>query len=117
MPYWVGTKNGLVVTWLMKTNFHLGCDGKLPSPPPPDVALLVHAARKPGIVVAAPAIAALRNSCRRVGLKPAFSALSAFSTASSPNTSRMGSMSLSISPPLPQGLAGGCPVATLGVTP
>ena len=24
MPYWVGTKNGLVVTWLTKTNFHFG---------------------------------------------------------------------------------------------
>ena len=24
MPYWVGTKNGLVVTWLTNTNFHFG---------------------------------------------------------------------------------------------
>ena len=23
-PYWVGTKNGLVVTWLTKANFHCG---------------------------------------------------------------------------------------------
>ena len=23
-PYWVGTKNGFVVTWLMNANFHLG---------------------------------------------------------------------------------------------
>ena len=24
MPYWVGTKNGLVVTWLTNTKFHWG---------------------------------------------------------------------------------------------
>ena len=24
-PYWVGTKNGFVVTWLMNANFHFGC--------------------------------------------------------------------------------------------
>src|SRR5690348_2340123 len=29
-PYWVGVKNGLVVTWLMKTNFQLGVFGKFP---------------------------------------------------------------------------------------
>src|SRR5262245_3375838 len=26
-PYWVGTKNGFVVTWLTNTNFHFGCFG------------------------------------------------------------------------------------------
>src|SRR6266511_5328878 len=31
-PYWVGVKNGLVVTWLTNTNFHLGVDGKSPAP-------------------------------------------------------------------------------------
>src|SRR5262247_3699396 len=30
-PYWVGTKNGLVVTWLTKANFHAGVFGKLPA--------------------------------------------------------------------------------------
>ena len=38
MPYWVGTKNGLVVTWLTNTKFHSGVSGKLPwapLPPPP----------------------------------------------------------------------------------
>src|SRR5215467_5758185 len=30
-PYWVGTKNGLVVTWLTKANFHGGVDGKFPA--------------------------------------------------------------------------------------
>src|SRR3954451_2826712 len=32
-PYWVGTKNGLVVTWLTKVNFHFGVAGKSPAPP------------------------------------------------------------------------------------
>src|SRR5829696_1505359 len=31
-PYWVGVKNGLVVTWLTNTNFHLGVAGKSPEP-------------------------------------------------------------------------------------
>src|SRR5215471_8575655 len=31
IPYWVGTKNGLVVTWLTKVNFHAGVDGKSPA--------------------------------------------------------------------------------------
>src|SRR5688572_5962134 len=31
-PYWVGVKNGLVVTWLTNTNLHLGVDGKSPAP-------------------------------------------------------------------------------------
>src|SRR5215210_2311476 len=35
MPYWVGTKNGFVVTWLTKTKFHSGVFGKLPPDPPP----------------------------------------------------------------------------------
>src|SRR5215831_11350424 len=30
-PYWVGTKNGLVVTWLTNANFHAGVDGKSPA--------------------------------------------------------------------------------------
>src|SRR5690242_6437378 len=30
-PYWVGTKNGFVVTWLTKANFHGGVLGKLPA--------------------------------------------------------------------------------------
>src|SRR3712207_7862986 len=35
MPYCVGTKNGFVVTWLMKTKLYSGVSGKLP-PDPPD---------------------------------------------------------------------------------
>ena len=30
MPYCVGVKNGLVVTWQMNTKFHSGVSGKLP---------------------------------------------------------------------------------------
>src|SRR5262245_23758144 len=33
MPYWVGVKNGFVVTWLTKTNLYLGVGGKFPAPP------------------------------------------------------------------------------------
>src|SRR5580765_713087 len=33
MPYWVGVKNGFVVTWLTKTNLYFGVTGKLPAPP------------------------------------------------------------------------------------
>src|SRR5215831_13067234 len=32
-PYWVGVKNGFVVTWQTKTNFHAGVLGKLPTAP------------------------------------------------------------------------------------
>src|SRR6266540_5479722 len=31
-PYWVGVKNGLVVTWLTNTNFQFGVVGKSPAP-------------------------------------------------------------------------------------
>jgi hypothetical protein len=31
MPYWVGVKNELSVTWFTNVNFHLGVDGKLPA--------------------------------------------------------------------------------------
>src|SRR6185437_6112177 len=32
-PYWVGVKNGLVVTWQTKTHFQFGVFGKLPTVP------------------------------------------------------------------------------------
>jgi hypothetical protein len=32
MPYCVGVKKELVVTWLTKVNFHFGVVGKLPTP-------------------------------------------------------------------------------------
>jgi len=31
IPYCVGTKNGLVVTWFTNVNFHAGVDGKSPA--------------------------------------------------------------------------------------
>src|SRR5215831_16869755 len=41
IPYWVGTKNGLVVTWLTKVNFHGGVDGKFPAAAAPAVLVLL----------------------------------------------------------------------------
>src|SRR5579872_4520581 len=40
IPYWVGTKNGLVVTWLTNTNFHAGCFGRPPDSPAANAAWL-----------------------------------------------------------------------------
>src|SRR5262252_6819094 len=40
-PYWVGTKNGFVVTWLTKVNFHGGVDGKFPAAAAPAVLVLL----------------------------------------------------------------------------
>ena len=79
MPYWVGTKKGLVVTWLTKTNFHLLWLGKLPCPPPPLLADDWHAAKKPGMVAAVVAMAAVRNSRRRVSRLPSAGLPSTFS--------------------------------------
>src|SRR6202046_4491953 len=39
-PYWVGTKKGLVVTWLTNQNCHEGTLGKAPEPLAPPAALL-----------------------------------------------------------------------------
>src|SRR3954452_15190833 len=38
-PYFVGTKNGLVVTWLTSTNFSFLLEPKMPPPPPLDCGL------------------------------------------------------------------------------
>src|SRR4051794_36533852 len=40
-PYFVGTKNGLVVTWLTSTNFGLLVEPNTPPPPSPDCATAV----------------------------------------------------------------------------
>src|SRR5579875_89943 len=77
MPYWVGTKKGLVVTWLTKTKFHWGCAGKLPSVLPddvdvfddPEVVLLLpppHAAKSAGME-RPPAAERPRNLRRPIG--------------------------------------------------
>jgi hypothetical protein len=64
MPYCVGTKNGLVVTWLTNTKFHLGWLGKFPSLEEGVLVLPPHAARiddkeKPVVPTAAPPTAPL----------------------------------------------------------
>src|ERR687897_2467079 len=50
-PYWVGVKNGFVVTWQTKVNFHFGVDGKFPTVPEPlasaVLSSLVQAASRP----------------------------------------------------------------------
>jgi hypothetical protein len=54
-PYWVGVKNGFVVTWLTNTNFHFGVVGKFPIAPLAALELsLLHAASR--AVAASPAL-------------------------------------------------------------
>ena len=75
MPYWVGVKNGFVVTWLTKTNLYFGVAGKLPAPPleaaAPLLLLLSSSLDLPQAASAAasatppPAIALRRKSARR----------------------------------------------------
>jgi hypothetical protein len=40
-PYFVGTKNGFVVTWLTRTNFSFGCEPKTPAAGVPAAAAVV----------------------------------------------------------------------------
>ena len=44
MPFWVGTKNRFVVTWLTNQNCHAGVVGKLPTTAAADDAAAVGAA-------------------------------------------------------------------------
>src|SRR2546427_486755 len=67
MPYCVGVKNGLVVTWLTNTKFHCGWLGKFPSPED-EFVLPPHAAsnddkEKPAVPSAAP-LSRLRRPSR-----------------------------------------------------
>ena len=88
-PYWVGVKNGFVVTWLTKTNRHFGVAGKLPAPPSSPVlsslvlphAVLASSAAPP------PAIAARRRNRRRS--MPGRSCISVRQGSSSPRTEAM----------------------------
>src|SRR3954469_17218760 len=69
-PYCVGVKNGLVVTWLTKTNFHLGVLGYAPTPPlasEPESFLLLeeHAASSAEAAAAALTMPAPLRSRRR----------------------------------------------------
>src|SRR6266508_294638 len=85
-PYWVGVKNGLVVTWLTNTNFHLGVEGKSPEPAaaalPPDGSSEPQAASSAEAASVALARPVPFSSRRRViGLSPSVS--TACSTAGS----------------------------------
>src|SRR5215470_17806219 len=76
-PYWVGVKNGFVVTWQTNTNFQFGVFGKLPTAPVEVSALLLHASSS--AVAASDALASPVpvNSRRRVtGLRSRVSAAS-----------------------------------------
>src|SRR5580692_938175 len=74
-PYWVGTKKGLVVTWLTNQNCHEGVLGKAPEPLAPLAALLDELQ-----AVTSPAPA---RSLRRVGLSLRLSVSIASSTLGS----------------------------------
>src|SRR5689334_6372110 len=81
-PYWVGTKNGLVVTWLTKANFHAGVFGKFPTVLLAAVAVLLeelHAASRADAAAVALTSPVPLSSLRRVG--PSF--MLSVSTASS----------------------------------
>src|SRR5215211_2197473 len=70
MPYRVGTKKGLVVTWLIKTKFHSGVSGKLPpDPPPPPPACCAASRRHPASNNPAEASALPARNCLRPSLK------------------------------------------------
>ena len=67
-PYWVGTKNGFVVTWLTNTKRYLGVFGKLPAPSPSAAASsldLPQAASAATSAAPPPARAARREISRR----------------------------------------------------
>src|SRR5438105_4013336 len=103
-PYWVGTKNEFVVTWLTNTNLYFLCDpNTLAEPPPPD-ALVPHALNRPPTEPEAmPVSAVRRRNARRLnpGVPPCgLSRWSRRSTASS--TWSVSDMS---SPPMRQLLA------------
>src|SRR5436190_10823849 len=85
-PYWVGTKNGLVVTWLTKANFHAGVFGKFPAVSLAAVAVLLeelHAASRADAAAVALTIPVPLSSLRRVGPSFMFSVSTASSTLGS----------------------------------
>src|ERR1700679_1216250 len=84
-PYWVGTKKGLVVTWLTNQNCPEGPLGKAPEPLAPLAALLdelqaVSSADAAAVALTSPAPA---RSRRRVGLSLRLSVSIASSTLGS----------------------------------
>src|SRR5919204_6022515 len=87
-PYWVGVKNGLVVTWQTNTNRYLGVEGKSPAPAAaalPDEDLLslepqaASSAEAANVALVSPAPVSSRR--RVIGLSPSVS--TACSTAGS----------------------------------
>jgi hypothetical protein len=81
-PYWVGTKKGLVVTWLTNQNCHEGTLGNAPEPLAPLAALLdelqaASSADAAAVALTSPAPAISR---RRVGLSLRLSVSIASST-------------------------------------
>src|SRR6266851_3713996 len=85
-PYWVGTKKGLVVTWLMKANFHGGVLGKFPAAFLAAFAVLLeelHAASRADAAADALTIPVPPSSLRRVGPSFMFRVSTASSTLGS----------------------------------
>ena len=119
MPYWVGVKNGFVVTWLTNTNLYFGVGGKLPAPPfdaaAPLSLLLLSSLDLPQAASAAasatppPAIALRRSSARRSMPEASMGAWSDKSSSSSRGAERQASMCRaragSLSPRWPPGPA------------
>src|SRR5207342_2375504 len=101
IPYWVGVKNGFVVTWLTKTNLYLGVGGKLPAPPleaaAPSLLLallssldLPQAASAAASATPPPVSALRRNSARRSMPEASMGAWSDKSSSSSRGAKRAG---------------------------
>src|SRR3954464_9050515 len=99
MPYWVGVKNGFVVTWLTKTNLYLGVTGKFPAPPVEAAApsLLLSSLDLPQAASAAasatppPVMALRRSSARRSKPEASVGAWSDKSSSSSRDEERAAS--------------------------
>ena len=67
MPYWVGVKNGLVVTWLTNTNLYSGCEPNTEAELPPEEDALEPHASSSALTepTAAPVSAVRRRNERR----------------------------------------------------
>src|SRR6266576_2197973 len=85
-PYWVGTKNGLVVTWLTNANFHAGVFGKSPTVLLAAFAVVLdepHAVSSAAAAALALISPVPASSLRRVGPSFMFSVSTASSTTGS----------------------------------
>src|ERR687887_1248329 len=102
-PYWVGVKNGLVVTWLTNTNFQFGVDGKSPAAPEdwlPDSLLLLEQAASsadaasPALVSPTPESSRRRVTGLRLSVSTASSTRGSIWDMRPPTTSGLGSPSV-----------------------